>query len=103
MSPGLAYARSFEPVRAYTRVRAYARKYARTRHPYAAKINCVELITYIIGINKFNYRYRLDTKQVAEQDASCHRKEASDGAHVAKDRDDEGVGQVGGGLATTYR
>ena len=41
--------------------------------------------------------------QVAEQDASCHRREASDGAHVAKDRDDEGVGQVGGGLATTYR
>ena len=30
-------------------------------------------------------------------------KEARDGAHVAKDRDDEGVGQVGGGLATTYR
>ena len=27
----MAYARSFEPVRAYTRVRAYARKYARTR------------------------------------------------------------------------
>ena len=46
--------------------------------------------------------FRLDTKQVAEQDGSCHRKEASDGAHVAKDRDDEGVRQVGGGLATTY-
>ena len=44
-----------------------------------------------------------DTMQVAELDASCHRKEASDGAHVAKDRDDEGVGQVGGGLAATYR
>ena len=41
--------------------------------------------------------------QVAGLDASCHRKEASDGAHVAKDRDDEGVGQVGGGLAATYR
>ena len=34
--PVLAYAARFEP---------YA---ARTRHPYAAKINCVELITYII-------------------------------------------------------
>ena len=43
LHPVLAYAARFEP---------YA---ARTRHPYAAKINCVELITYII--NKFNYRY----------------------------------------------
>ena len=86
--------------------------YAARNEPYAAKSayaapvrgkNKLCRAHYLHNINKFNYRYRLDTKQVAEQDASCHRKEASDGAHVAKDRDDEGVGQVGGGLAATYR
>ena len=35
--------------------------------------------------------------------AATAKLEASDGAHVAKDRDDEGVGQVGDGLAATYR
>ena len=47
--------------------------------------------------------FRLDSEQVAEQDAARHRQEASDGAHVSEDGDDERVRQVGGGLAGAYR
>jgi hypothetical protein len=38
--------------------------------------------------------FRLDLEQVAEQDAVRHRQEASDGAHVAGDRDDKSVRQL---------
>ena len=47
--------------------------------------------------------FRLDSEQVAKQDAARHRQEASDGAHVVEDGDDERVRQVGGGLAAAYR